>query len=215
MSYPLFDARHPSPALKPPPARILCIQADRSAGTVLARGLAAQGYVTALAHDGPQGLSTLLKSRPDAVVCDEHLPGLSGGELRDRLLALTPLFSAIPFIFVSNEATPGAAQNLRRHLDGDAWVADSIDIRLLEQAISRCLARLAHDTPLGRDRQRPRQLELSDREADCLAWSALGKTPTEIAGSNASLRRSVEFAIETACRKLKLGLCAHGRVGVF
>ncbi len=214
MNYLPFDARHVSLTIKPLPARILCIQAERSAATTLARRLAAHGYVTALAHDGPQGLSAILKSRPDAVVCDLHLPSLGGRELRDRLLALTPLFSAIPFIFVGNDARGAATRGTTRPLDGDGYVADAGDVQTLERSIERCLARVEHDARLGRHAQRPQQIELSDREAECLAWSALGRTPNDIAGSNGPVRRGVEFAIETACRKLKLGLGAHGRVGV-
>jgi DNA-binding CsgD family transcriptional regulator len=38
----------------------------------------------------------------------------------------------------------------------------------------------------------------------CLTWSARGKTSTEIAQIIGTIKRNVDFHIETACRKLNV-----------
>ena len=53
-----------------------------------------------------------------------------------------------------------------------------------------------------------RQIDLSDREVECLTWAARGKTSAEIAQIVGTSKRNVDFHIETACRKLE---CSHTR----
>ncbi len=49
-----------------------------------------------------------------------------------------------------------------------------------------------------------RQIDLSEREVECLTWAARGKTSTEIAQIIGTSKRNVDFHIETACRKLNV-----------
>ena len=47
-----------------------------------------------------------------------------------------------------------------------------------------------------------RYVALNDREVECLTWSARGKTSPEIAAILGLSKRTVDFHIENACRKL-------------
>jgi DNA-binding CsgD family transcriptional regulator len=49
-----------------------------------------------------------------------------------------------------------------------------------------------------------RQVDLSEREAASLTWSARGKTSSEIAVILGLTKRTVDFHIENACRKLNV-----------
>ena len=59
-------------------ARILIVE-DNPANLELARYLlTAYGYEVLTAQDGAQGLRVLREDRPEAVLCDLHMPGLDG-----------------------------------------------------------------------------------------------------------------------------------------
>ena len=60
----------------------------------------------------------------------------------------------------------------------------------------------------------PKLVELNDREVECLTWAVRGKTSNEIAQIIGSIKRNVDFCIEIACRKLKVGMRIQGPVKV-
>jgi DNA-binding NarL/FixJ family response regulator len=184
---------------------ILCIDGDRATAALTAQRLTERGHAAALAYDGPEGLAAVLRLRPDIVLCNGRLPTMSGYELRDRLIALTPQFASIPFVFVGESA--GRDNHIKgRHLDVDAYVVNPVNFDVLETVIGECLAKAE------RTESWPRQISLTDREVECLAWAARGKTSNEIAQIIGLIKRNVDFYIETACRKLKLGMRIQGPV---
>jgi DNA-binding NarL/FixJ family response regulator len=178
---------------------ILCIDGDRARAALTAQRLTERGHAAALAYDGPQGLAAVLRLRPDIVLCNGRLPAMSGYELRDRLIALTPQFASIPFVFVGEFA--GRDNHIKgRHLDVDAYVVSPLNFDVLETVIGECLAKVE------RTESWPRQISLTEREVECLTWAVRGKTSNEIAQIIGLIKRNVDFYIETACRKLKLGM---------
>jgi signal transduction histidine kinase len=70
--------------------KVLIIEDNRDSAEVLALSLQGQGYVTVVAHTGPDGLAQVLKERPLIVLCDIGLPDMDGTEVcrRVRELAL-------------------------------------------------------------------------------------------------------------------------------
>jgi DNA-binding response OmpR family regulator len=186
---------------------ILCIEDDRATATLIASRFTTRGFAVALAHDGPGGLAAVLRLRPDIVLCDVRLPIMSGLELRDRLIALTPRFASIPFVFVS-EPEDRDDHNKGRHLDADAHVVKPMDFDALETVIRECLAKVE------RTRDWSPQIALSDREVECLTWAVRGKTSSEIAQIIGSIKRNVDFCIEIACRKLAVSMRIQGPVKV-
>ncbi|MCC2254509.1 response regulator transcription factor [Ruminococcus sp. CLA-AA-H200] len=76
---------------------ILIVDDDVYIGDMLEEILAGEGYKTARAYSGTEALMYLSSSRPDLVLLDLMLPGLSGEEL-------LPLIKGIPVIVVSARA---------------------------------------------------------------------------------------------------------------
>jgi DNA-binding response OmpR family regulator len=176
--------------------KILCVEDDLETATLIAEEFEERGYEMALAHDGQAGFAAVLKDKPDIVLCDVSMPVLSGFELLDRLTALTPRFASMPFIFLT--ALGDRDNQLKgRRLGADDYVVKPIDFEILDAIIRARLAK-------ARTESWARQIDLSEREVECLSWAARGKTSTEIGQIIGTSKRNVDFHIETACRKLNV-----------
>ena len=175
--------------------KILCIEDDVETASLIAEEFEERGYEMALAHDGQTGFAAVLKLQPDIVLCDVGMPIMDGFEVLDRLTQLTPRFASMPFIFLT--AFGDRDNQLKgRRLGADDYVVKPIDFEILETIISGRLAKVARNEAWSQ------QIDLSDREIECLTWAARGKTSTEIAQIAGISKRNVDFHIETACRKL-------------
>ena len=82
-------------------SRILCIEDDDETGSLLAEALSELGYTVERAQDGEQGLSAVLSTRPDLVVCDVRLPRMTGFEVLERVAAAGSAVAEIPFVFLT------------------------------------------------------------------------------------------------------------------
>jgi len=71
-------AHHTQP---PAPLRVLVVDDNPDAADSLVALLEALGHATVVARDGPQGLQLALEARPDLVLLDIGLPGMSGYEV--------------------------------------------------------------------------------------------------------------------------------------
>ena len=181
----------------PPRKKILCVEDDLETATLIAEEFEERGYEMALAHDGQAGFAAVLKLKPDIVLCDVSMPVMSGFELLDRLVDLTPRFAAMPFIFLT--ALGDRDNQLKgRRLGADDYIVKPIDFEILDSIIRARLAKVA------RTEAWTRQVDLSEREVESLTWAARGKTSTEIAQIIGTSKRNVDFHIETACRKLNV-----------
>ena len=67
------------------PSYILVVDDTASSRAVLAKGLSAVGYETALAASGEEALASVSNRRPDLILLDVMMPGLSGLEVLERL----------------------------------------------------------------------------------------------------------------------------------
>lgn len=67
--------------------KILVIEDDQRVGRLLKRGLAEEGYVVDVCHDGEEGLSSAMAGNYGLVVLDVMLPYLDGWSVLDRLRA--------------------------------------------------------------------------------------------------------------------------------
>jgi two-component system, OmpR family, response regulator len=67
--------------------RLLVVDDERRLARALQHGLASEGYVVDLAHDGGSALDAALEGRYDAIILDLMLPVLSGYEVVRRLRA--------------------------------------------------------------------------------------------------------------------------------
>src|SRR5678816_2062225 len=85
--------------------QLLIIEDDQRAALAMAVRLKTAGYVTWLAQDGITGLKIAVAHRPDAILLDISLPGVSGFTLAQQLNEVNEL-REIPMIFVTGSSDP-------------------------------------------------------------------------------------------------------------
>lgn len=79
------DGDRPAAGGETPSQSILVIDDNRDAADSLALVLKMAGHKTEVAYDGPSAIDAALRIRPDLVVLDIGLPGMSGYEVAERL----------------------------------------------------------------------------------------------------------------------------------
>jgi DNA-binding response OmpR family regulator len=177
-------------------AKILCIEDDRDAASLIAEELADRGFEVVTAHDGHEGMISIRQGIPDLVLCDIGLPRMSGFEVLELLNQLSPRVERVPFVFVT--ALVDRDDELRgRQLGADDYVTKPIDFDILESIINARLAGIA------RSEAWPKLNNLNDREAEILTWAARGKTSAQIAPMLGLAKRTIDFHLDNA--RVKLG----------
>src|SRR5579885_1840686 len=175
--------------------KILCVEDDRETAALIVEELVERGYAVGVAHDGHEGHTAILKDAPDLVLCDINMPLMSGFELLERLVALAPRFSRMPFVFLTALADRDSELKGRR-LGADDYVTKPIDFELLAAIVAARLNGVAR-TGLWSTR-----VELNEREVEVLTWIARGKTSAEIAQILGLTKRTVDFHTDNARTKL-------------
>jgi DNA-binding response OmpR family regulator len=182
---------------EPVQKRILIIEDDAESAGLLEEDLVERGFAVSLSHSGQEGLAAVIRDRPDLILCDITLPSMSGLELLSRMVELVPLYGTVPFVFITALASRDDELYARR-LGADDYVVKPIDFDVLAAIIESRLARVARDTAAANN------IQLSARETEMLAWSARGKTSSEIAEIVRLTKRTVDFHIDNARRKLQV-----------
>src|SRR4029077_11595785 len=122
--------------------KILCIEDDRETAGLIAEELLDRGYEVTVAHDGREGLAAILRGMPDLVLSDISMPVMTGFEVLERLTALAPRFSNMPFVFLT--ALTDRDNELKgRQLGADDYVTKPIDFDVLDAIIHARLSRVA------------------------------------------------------------------------
>ena len=184
---------------------VLCIDDDRDTAGLIAEELVDRGFKVSIAYDGEQGFQAILTRPPDIVLADVSMPVLSGFDLLERLTAIAPRFSSMPFLFLT--ALSDRANELKgRQLGADDYITKPVDFDILIAIISARLARVARTAGW------PRQVTLTDREVETLTWAARGKTSSEIAQILGLTKRTVDFHIDNARVKLNTSSRMHAAV---
>lgn len=176
-------------------ARILCIEDDRETALLLKEELGDLGYDVKVAHDGRRGLQEIFKSTPDLVICDINMPNLNGFEVLQRLMALSPRFQELPFLFLTAQADRDTELKARRAGAAD-FLTKPVDFEVLDAIIRSRLARTPQPAGAAAD------VGLSNREIEVLTWVAQGKTSDEIATIMNLTKRTVDFHTDNARTKL-------------
>lgn len=174
---------------------VLCVDDDRETVGLIAEELVDRGFRVSVAHDGEQGLRAIMALQPDIVLADITMPNMSGFDLLERLTAIAPRFSEMPFVYLT--ALSDRANELKgRQLGADDYITKPVDFDILATIITARLNRVA------RSAVRPKQIDLTEREVETLTWAARGKTSLEIAQILGLTKRTVDFHIDNARIKL-------------
>ena len=175
--------------------RILCIEDDRDTASLICEELIDRGFDVDAAYNGRDGLAAILEEPPDLVLSDISMPGMTGFQLLERLTSMAPRFDSIPFVFLT--ALGDHDSELRGwRLGADDYLTKPVDYDVLAALIGARLARVARSTVWQK------QVGLREREIETLTWAARGKTFEEIGTILSLSKRTVEFHLENARRKL-------------
>jgi CheY-like chemotaxis protein len=115
-------------------ARILIIEDKPNQRVLYSEELAEEGHEIVCASDGPEALEAFKRQKPDLIVTDILLPGMTGIEVMERVLAADP---NVPVIIHSAYSSPS-----RDFMAGlaRAYVVKSGDLEELKAHIRRVLA---------------------------------------------------------------------------
>jgi DNA-binding NarL/FixJ family response regulator len=175
--------------------KILCIEDDQEIADLIGDQLGDCGFDVTTARDGEEGLRAISRNVPDLVLCDIKLPKESGFRVLEHLTAIAPQYGRTPFIFLT-AMVDREIELKARQLGADDYVTKPIDFDMLEIIIKTRLANV------GRTATHPNSANLSDRESELLTRVARGKTSSEIAGILGMSKRTVDFHLDNARRKL-------------
>nr|WP_294846835.1 PAS domain-containing sensor histidine kinase [uncultured Sphingomonas sp.] len=112
---------------------ILLIDDDVAVRSFVSEGLEDYGHEVVEAADGPSGLIAFANMRPDVVVLDFLMPGMSGAEVAERILADTP---DQPILFVSGYNETDA---IRRAAPNASILAKPFRPASLDEALRRLM----------------------------------------------------------------------------
>ncbi len=184
------------------PTHILYVDDDRETAGLIAEELVDRGYRVTLAAGGQAGLAGIVREAPDIVLSDVSMPGFSGFDVLEGLIAISPRAAAMPFIFLT--ALTDRETELRgRQLGADDYVTKPVDFDMLVAIIEARLAGVA------RRRVMPEMVGLNHRESEVLTWAARGKTSAEIAQIVNLTKRTVDFHADNARVKLNASTRMH------
>lgn len=99
--------------------------------------LQAHGYNTIDVVDGTSALAAVRKSRPDLILMDIQLPGLSGLDVA-RAIKADAALKATPIIALTAFAMPGDEQTMRDS-GCDAYLAKPVSTKAFFETIGRFL----------------------------------------------------------------------------
>jgi CheY-like chemotaxis protein len=86
--------------------RALVVDDDEMNLLLVQRVLEGRGIAVEVARDGMSALAALERLRPDLVILDIMMPGISGAEVLDRIKA-NPALATIPVIMLTAKADDG------------------------------------------------------------------------------------------------------------
>jgi CheY-like chemotaxis protein len=94
------------------PRRILVVDDTRDSADSLATLLQLNGHVTSVSYDGPATVAAAEAFRPDAILLDIGLPGLTGYDVARRIRA-QPWGSTVMLIAMTGWGQPEAREEAR------------------------------------------------------------------------------------------------------
>jgi CheY-like chemotaxis protein len=130
----------PAVAAAPRPGvRILVVEDDDFVRESMVESLEALGHTVAQAADGEAGLRELLRARPDLIITDYLMPGMTGAELVQRARAALP---GVPMIIATGYADMKAIEQV---IGDDMLLRKPFQLAELAATVERALLKLETD----------------------------------------------------------------------
>ena len=126
-----------------PGSRILVVEDDDFVRTSMVESLEALGHRVAQAADAEAGLRELRRERPDLMITDYLMPGMTGAELVQR--ARTD-FPGLPMIIATGYADMRAIEQV---IGEDVVLRKPFQLTELATSVEQALLRAAGSLPVG------------------------------------------------------------------
>jgi CheY-like chemotaxis protein len=120
-------------------ATILIIDDNSIERLAVQRALQKAGYSAFVAADGATGIDMAITHRPDLIICDINMPGVTGFETLNKLKE-DPQTKGIPFVFLTGSAEAMAGK-LGRQLGADEYIEKPFSFSKLLAIVSSSLRR--------------------------------------------------------------------------
>jgi DNA-binding response OmpR family regulator len=147
------EATHVAAAAGEPPYRVLIVEDDR-AQALFAEGVLNGAGIEALVASEPNDvLETMARFRPDLVLMDLHMPGLSGTELT-MLIRKHEAFLHTPIVFLTGDPDPEKQFEVLES-GADDFLSKPIRPRHLVAAVESRVKRARSAGPAARGRRQP------------------------------------------------------------
>ncbi len=139
-----FDPTGPAPdgvasvpeAAPEPPARVLVVDDEASIADILHEFLASQGHAVTVANSGEQAVARLHEVRPDVVVTDINLPGVSGLHVMREAKRIDAEIAVI--VLTGHVSAASAIEALRQ--GAYDYVTKPFDLEDVQKIVERAVA---------------------------------------------------------------------------
>lgn len=187
---------------------VLCVEDEPQLRRDIADELTDAGYDVIEASSGKEALECLKSTRPDLVLCDISMPGLSGYDVLRSVRERGGDFAETPFVFLSALADP------RQIVDGkksgaDDYLVKPIDYDLLLATVDARLRQIERirstrtNAPVGSPADLSSVFGFTPAEARVALLLAQGRTLQQIAGEFGVSRSTVAFHLRNIFQKTR------------
>ena len=119
-------------------SNIVLIEDEAPLRELLVDELKARGYAVNEAGNGEEGLKKILAHKPDLILCDRAMPGMSGYQVLERLRGGHPQYNDIPFVFLTALSDP-RDRSAVEHLGPADYIEKPVDFSLLHERLQKLL----------------------------------------------------------------------------
>ena len=116
--------------------RLLVVDDEDNVREIIEEYFTSLGYEVEIARDGAEALRRAAAVRPDAVLLDINMPGVTGDEALNRLHAIDP---TVPIVMLTGNADEDVARDLLRRGAMD-YVTKPFELETLDRVVTTAVA---------------------------------------------------------------------------
>jgi len=116
--------------------RVLVVDDEEHVTEIIEEYFTSLGYEVDIAHDGADALRRAAAVRPDVVLLDINMPGVTGDEALNRLHAIDP---TVPIVMLTGNADEDVARDLLRRGAMD-YVTKPFQLETLDRVVTTAVA---------------------------------------------------------------------------
>lgn len=191
---------------------ILCIDDETDLLDDIAEELSEAGHQVAKAVNGTAALAWLENNRPDLILCDISMPGISGYDILKAERAKDPENADVPFIFLTALADP--KQVIKgKQMGADDYLVKPIDYALLIATVESRLRQVSRmknaiagsENPIPDIQSFAIRFDLTPAETRVLESLVNGNSLKEIAAQFGLSRTTVAYHMRNLFQKTSTG----------